>query len=170
MLENLKEGSFHGERLIDVGCGYADLLRHIQTEEIPLKYIGVDISNKFIEFCKLQYPAQEFHCCDLLEDELPIERAEYVVLNGVFTIKNKLSFDEMFEFVQLMLAKCWTYTDVAMSFNVMSTHVDWERDDLFHCPIDKLVDFLTKNISLDVLIRADYKLYEYTVKVYRRAE
>jgi hypothetical protein len=50
----------------------------------------------------------------------------------------------------------------------MSTHVDWERDDLFHLPIDKLTAFLVKEASRDFIIRHDYKLYEYTAYVYRR--
>jgi hypothetical protein len=54
-----------------------------------------------------------------------------------------------------------------MAFNVMSKHVDWERDDLFHLPFDELGRWLVSSISRNFVIRADYGLYEYTTYVYR---
>ena len=48
----------------------------------------------------------------------------------------------------------------------MSKQVDWERDDLFHLPLDLLADYLTRNLSRHFVIRNDYGLYEYTVYVY----
>ena len=32
----------------------------------------------------------------------------------------------------------WT----GIAFNVMTKHVDWERDDLFHLPFDQLAEWL----------------------------
>ena len=54
-----------------------------------------------------------------------------------------------------------------IAFNVMSKHVDWERDDLFHLPFDVLAAFLRAEISRHYQFRADYGLYEYTAYVYR---
>jgi hypothetical protein len=54
-----------------------------------------------------------------------------------------------------------------MALNLMSKHVDWERDDLFHLPIDELLQFSRRELSRHVVIRHDYGLYEYTAYVYR---
>ena len=51
-------------------------------------------------------------------------------------------------------------------FNVMSKHVDWERDDLFHVPFDELASTLRMEVSRNYIFRADYGLYEYTTYVY----
>ena len=51
----------------------------------------------------------------------------------------------------------------------MSHHVDWQRDDLFHVPFDRMAELLQANFSRHYLFRADYGLYEYTVYVYRSA-
>jgi hypothetical protein len=50
----------------------------------------------------------------------------------------------------------------------MSKNVEWERDDLFHLSHDLLTDFITKELSRDYIIRADYQLYEYTTYIYKR--
>ncbi len=49
----------------------------------------------------------------------------------------------------------------------MSKQVDWERDDLFHLPLDQMADFVCGNLSRNFVIRNDYGLYEYTTYVYR---
>jgi hypothetical protein len=49
---------------------------------------------------------------------------------------------------------------------VMSKHVDWERDDLFHLPFDALGSFLREEVSRHFVIRHDYGLYEYTTYIY----
>jgi hypothetical protein len=54
-----------------------------------------------------------------------------------------------------------------LAFNVMSKQVDWERDDLFHLPLDRLLTFLSREVSRHVVIRHDYGLYEYTAYVYQ---
>ncbi len=56
-----------------------------------------------------------------------------------------------------------------MAFNVMSKHVDWEREDLFHLPFDTLAEFLKKELTRNFVFRNDYGLYEYTTYVYREA-
>ena len=76
-------------------------------------------------------------------------------------------FEEMTEFFQAMVARVFGFTAIGIVFNVMSKHVDWERDDLFHLPFDNLAAFLKTKISDNFVIRNDYGLYEYAVYVYR---
>lgn len=38
---------------------------------------------------------------------------------------------------------------ICIAFNIMSKHVDCERDDLFHLSLDALALFLSKEISMN---------------------
>lgn len=40
------------ERIADIGCGPADMLRYVQTDSIPMYYLGIDISEKYLEQAK----------------------------------------------------------------------------------------------------------------------
>ncbi len=51
---------------------------------------------------------------------------------------------------------------------MMSKDVDWEREDLFHLPLNVLSNFLTKEVTRDFIIRYDYGLYEYTTYLYKK--
>ena len=50
----------------------------------------------------------------------------------------------------------------------MSKIVDWERDDLFHLPMDDAARLLHRLAGRHVRMRADYGLYEYTAYAYKR--
>jgi hypothetical protein len=88
-------------------------------------------------------------------------------MNGVFTEKRGLTFDEMFAYLERTLSAVFAKAEMGVAFNVMSKHVDWERDDLFHLPFDTLARFLIESLTRNFVIRSDYGLYEYTTYVYR---
>jgi hypothetical protein len=92
---------------------------------------------------------------------------DYVVMNGVFTEKRELTFDEMFDYFKQVMRVVFPKVRQGLAFNVMSKAVDWERDDLFHLPTDLLIAFLVKELSRHFIIRNDYGLYEYTVYLYK---
>ena len=156
-------------RLLDVGSGLAHLYERIARDGMDdIVYEGLDISEAFVEASRSKFPDVPFRCLDILvaaDDDLP--QCDYAVMNGLFTEKLDLTFDEMTEFFQAMVARVFGFTAIGIVFNVMSKHVDWERDDLFHLPFDNLAAFLKTKISDNFVIRNDYGLYEYAVYVYR---
>ena len=153
--------------LLDFGCGTAHLFEFMKENRPSLKYSGLDLSEKFISVCREKYPDLNFYAVDILEDSDSVQEFDYVVMNGVFTEKRELSFDEMFLYFKEMVSAVFKKTRKGLAFNVMSKHVDWERDDLFHLPFDELASFLTKDVSHNFVIRNDYGLYEYTVYIYK---
>lgn len=156
--------------LLDFGCGAAHLLEYMQRQQVSqVNYAGLDLSSKFVELCQHKFPAHPFYCLDILQESADLPAFDYVVMNGVFTEKRDLSQDEMWDYLKAMLHKVFhQYTRRGLAFNVMSKNVEWERDDLFHLSHDLLTDFITKELSRDYIIRADYQLYEYTTYIYKR--
>jgi SAM-dependent methyltransferase len=153
--------------LLDLGCGTSGLLEYINGKHINnIHYAGLDINKEFIEISKKKYPSIDYYCSDILLGDIKIPNFDYIVMNGIFTVKRSLSFDDMFNFMKEMLKIVSLKVNIGFAFNVMSKQVDWERDDLFHLPLDLLSNFLVKNISRNFIIRNDYGLFEYTVYVY----
>ncbi|ODS40529.1 MAG: SAM-dependent methyltransferase [Candidatus Altiarchaeales archaeon WOR_SM1_79] len=155
-------------RLLDFGCGASHLYEYMVKHKInDIEYNGLDLSKKFINLSKKKFPFNKYYYVDILEDDTNIPNFDYIVMNGVFTEKRNLSFDEMFDYFKKVVKKVFGKAEKGITFNVMSKQVDWEREDLFHLPLDLLADFLTKNISRKFIIRNDYGLYEYTAYVYK---
>lgn len=165
--------SFHPTKsdtaqLLDFGCGAAHLLEHIKRNGIEnIDYSGLDLSEKFINLCTNKFPGTRFYCLDILEKNVVLPQFDYIVMNGVFTEKRDLSFDEMWDYVKRMLVKVFAFAKKGIAFNAMSKAVEWERDDLFHLPADLLIDFITTHLTRNFIIRNDYGLFEFTTYVYQ---
>jgi SAM-dependent methyltransferase len=154
--------------LLDFGCGAAHLVEHMQKRQLShIAYAGLDASPKFTALCQHKYPALPFYCMDVLQDHAALPQFDYVVMNGVFTEKRALSQDAMWAYFTQLITLMFAKTQRGLAFNVMSKAVDWERDDLFHLSADVLINFLTKNLTRNFVIRNDYGLYEYTTYIYR---
>jgi len=155
--------------LLDFGCGTAQLWQYVRDHAIPgIAYSGLDVSPRFLDVARRKFPACTFYCLDILEDGgESIPTFDYIVMNGVFTMKCDLSFDEMIAYFERLIRVVWAKARRGIAFNVMSKHVDWERDDLFHLPLDTLATTVIRELTRNFVIRNDYGLYENTIYVYR---
>jgi SAM-dependent methyltransferase len=157
-------------RLLDFGCGTARMLDYLLEREYEgIEYAGLDISGKFVAFCRKKYPNYSFIEADILkeEDYSRVPTVDYCIMNGVFTEKQGLEFNEMWDYVKAVLKRVFKKVNKGVAFNVMSKNVDWERDDLFHLSKDMLTKFMCSELSRNFIIRNDYGLYEYTTYIYK---
>jgi hypothetical protein len=162
------ETNIPNSTLLDFGCGFAGFMGWMESEnkDIPI-YSGLDINKSFCDYCSTKYKNLDFFNLDVLVDD-NIPNFDYIICNGTFTEKRELSHEEMMGFFKSVIIKLWDKTQKGIAFNLMSKIVDWEREDLFHVSFDELAWFLKNTISKDFIIRNDYKLYEYTVYVYKK--
>jgi cyclopropane fatty-acyl-phospholipid synthase-like methyltransferase len=161
----VQDGSYS---LLDFGCGSARLLDYAirAGRSGNVIYSGLDLAPCVIDHCRTKYADRIFYNLDVLagSDELPTFDA--VILNGVFHYKGEIPQGEMFDYFCALLRAVRPHARSALAFNVMSTHVEWTRDDLFHLPIEQATDFIASTLSRRFTVRQDYGLYEYTVYVY----
>ena len=155
--------------ILDLGCGPGLALGYLEDRHglMVERYLGIDISEPLIDAARLAWPHHKFEVRDITANPLPAKCYDFTAINGVLTAKYTLPNDAMESFVTELLSAAWQSTSVALSFNVMSIHVDWMRDDLFHWPLDRAAGFCISQLSRHINIIADYDLYEYTVQVYR---
>jgi SAM-dependent methyltransferase len=156
-------------RMLDIGCGTARLYDHIkQSDPGDVTYRGIDLSEKMVAAAHVKHPNAEFLVGDPFELEAVWKpEPDFVVMGGVFTWRPAMDEDEMTAYMLRLLRMAFSHAKIGIAFNVMSKHVDWERDDLFHVPFDRMATLLHANLTRNYVFRADYGLYEYTTYVYR---
>jgi len=161
--------------ILDFGCGTGRLLSYLlNNKNFLFLYYGVDINQAVIDAAEKKFDninLVKFYCHDLREDNLSLAQDAsttfgHVIANGVFTEKLSLSEDDMWDFFTQKVGLLWKLTKNSLAFNVMSKHVDYERDDLFHVSYDKMASFV-RTMTNEYAFRCDYGLYEYTVYMYR---
>lgn len=156
---------------LDLGCGVGLLIDHLRAKHIlnEFEYWGIDLSATMVTVARERHPAQRFEARDILLEALPAQCVDYVIMNGLLTEKVTLSHQTMEAYARDVIRMAFAACRRGIAFNVMSTHVDWNRSDLFHWSLDSVVAFLVRECSRSIVIRMDYGLYEYTVYVYREA-
>jgi hypothetical protein len=156
--------------LLDFGCGASHLYEYIVSHGIPnLRYSGLDLSPKFLALSRRKHPEVTYFERDLMDAGVTIPTFDYIVMNGLFTYKGALSQDAMLDYWRTLVERAFGFARVGLAFNAMTKYLDWERDDLFHLPIDTMASLVTEKLSRHFTIRHDYGLFEYTVYVYREA-
>jgi SAM-dependent methyltransferase len=154
--------------LLDFGCGTANLLRYMVEAGVEgVAYSGLDVSERFIAVAREKFPDVSFHLADILDGPTDLPMFDYVVMNGVFTYKGPLTFDEAVVQWRRLLTAAMAHARVGIAFNATSPYVDWQRDDLFHIPMQVLADVVAASPCPHFRIRHDYGLYETTVYAYR---
>jgi SAM-dependent methyltransferase len=78
-------GDLHGRRVLDMGCGFGDLLPWLHARGMHPLYTGVDICPPMIERCNARFEGTDarFAVGDALTYE-PEEPIDYVVASGIF--------------------------------------------------------------------------------------
>lgn len=168
MLGVLKNDVSKEIELLDLGCGLSHMMDYMIKKGFDrIRYSGLDITPKFVELSKTKYPQNKYYCLDILEDASALPDFDYIVMNGVFTQKVSLKFDEMFLFLKKITSRAFEKAKKGIAFNVMSKQVDFERDGSFHVPFDIMAAFIAKELSRKFVFNHGYGLYEYTSYVYR---
>lgn len=169
VLLEILDGAGERPALLDLGCGSGLLLDYLAaTGNVDrVQYRGIDFSNAMTDLARKRWPTHEFACQDIIATPLPDQSVDVVIMNGVLTERVSVSFSEMVALAQSLIAAAFRAARFGIAFNVMNAHVDWQRDDLFHWPLDGLAGFLKRVVSPHYTFRADYGLYEYVCFVRR---
>ena len=155
--------------LLDVGCGYANLLDQANDSGITLDYHGIDVVPEMTDAAAERHPHAGFRALDVfgLDDD---ERYDYLVCNGILTQKLEASQLDMQAYAKRLIARLYHHCRRGIAFNVMSSRVNFMADNLFYwSPVESLA-FAISELSSSVGLNHYYLPYEYTVYVYRPAE
>ena len=154
-------------RLLDVGCGLGFLLDWFAENDLldRIDYTGVELSAPMFDVVSKRWPSQRFQFRDIRVEPYSENSFDFCIICGIFTVKNGNSYEETLALAQGVLKAAWGSVTLGMGFNSMSKHVDWERDDLFHWPLDDIMAFCKRDLSRHVSFKHDYGLWEATTIV-----
>ncbi|MBF9046462.1 methyltransferase domain-containing protein [Rhodobacterales bacterium LSUCC0031] len=165
MLGVVRAGTESGS-ILDVGCGYGDLAGVISGKKVPLMYHGMDVVGEMIEEGRRRYPDCTFTQGDVLE--LEVDTHDYVVCNGILTQKLNASTLEMNRYAQRLIRKMYSVCRVGVAFNMMTTHVNFQRDNLYYRNPAEMLAWCMSELTPRARIDCAYDLwYEYTIYLYR---
>jgi len=72
---------FNGKSVLDVGCGFGDLVAFINSKIKNFTYAGIDLVDEFVSAARNKYPGFSFSVGDYFSDPLQ-EKFDIIVANG----------------------------------------------------------------------------------------
>jgi len=156
-------------RLLDIGCGLGFLPDWLAANGLlaAVDYTGLDASEAILERARLRWPSLRFVQGDPLSGGVPEGGFDAVLAIGIFTARFTNTAEGMRAYSEATLAALWPHAARCLAFNAMSKHVEWERDDLFHWPVDDVLHFCRTRLARHVAVSGDYGLWEHTFHVWR---
>lgn len=152
--------------ILDIGCGFGDLLQFLRSHGWDGTYLGIDLIPEFIDhahskFIKPNASDVQFICCDFMElNEL--KKFDATFASGIF---NHLRNDDNNSHFERVLKKLQNITNQYTALDFLSTTSDRRSPDLyFFDPANVLKSALqyTKKISID----HSYMPFEFMLKMY----
>lgn len=163
--------SMRGSSVMDIGCGLAHLAEFLAENGLDCEYTGIDINQDFVDACRTKFPGNRFECLDV-SSTVPDWAADLVVCSGMF---NNPSPDPQ-AFLRSALRNMYAVTRRVMSFNLMSSYVDFVDSNLVYFDPQDVFRFCKEELSALVTLRHDYQVkpgvvpFEFTVYVFQTVE
>jgi hypothetical protein len=158
-----KEFSIH-----DVGMGlghYYEFLRRRFPDKI-IFYSGSEVVENFYTFCRDKYPGSQFYLRDL--SLRPHEDTyDYLIFGGTFYHMCGIPRKEWEQYIFKIIRNAFSMAKKGIAFNFITEFCDFYDKELYYCNIQKLLNFITDDLSRFFMIDHAYPLYELTVYVYK---
>ena len=128
--------------ILDVGCGYGELTKYL-PKNINYNYTGIDIVKSMIDYAnkKNANKNMRFYLRDITKIN---KKYDFIICNGIFTLKNNLTDLKMKNFVLKCINSFYKCSNIAFAFNIMSEDVDFKSKILFYPKIKMFIDFFNK--------------------------
>ncbi len=162
--KTLLEGiDFHGMSILDVGCGFGDILPYIFIKTEDFDYLGVDSFDSFVEEARNRYPGENlnFQVCDYFSESLE-EAFDVILCCGALS-----GIDADLEFRKKAIELMFDKSSYVLAFN-MAGHFPALRNNfdrqpnILHVDAWEILNFcfsLTDNIEF----KQNYNQKDFTI-------
>jgi SAM-dependent methyltransferase len=157
------------EGVLDVGCGYGELLSvlHGSFGVSPLSYTGIDPCVPMIDAARKRHPGYRFEAC-AFEDFVPADPINHIFCCGVFTKKVCATNEQMYRMLHSFFVFGKKLNVNSITLNAMSPLCDERPDDLFFPDFDQIMNIVRELWGYSVRkfeFSNDYLKYEMLIKL-----
>ena len=164
MLLNLIEEKNMDFSINELGCGYGELYNYLKQNNFAVKeFKGYDISKPMLDHCKVYL--KNAIDLKLFNSSKISELSDYTVTSGIFNVPGDNKLKEWEDYIEETLINMFEYSEKGISFNLLTTYVDYEDENLYYGDPKKYFSFCKTKLSKNVSLFHDYNLFEWTIIV-----
>ena len=147
----------------ELGCGYGELFKYLEGSNLNVKsFDGYDISEAMISAANeyISSKIANFHCTGLID-----RKRDFSLASGIFNVSLDIDKDEWAAHILKTIENMWEFSEKGIAFNMLTSYVDHENQDLFYGDPLYYFDFCKTKLSKYVTLTHDYPLWEWTIAV-----
>jgi SAM-dependent methyltransferase len=146
----------------DWGCGYGAMFGFLESRlrNRFTRYYGYDISPEMLRAARGHVDDSR---AELIESDRVTHDADYTFVSGTFNVRLDATEDTWGEYVRGVLREIAARSRRGFAFNLLTTYVDWRKDDLFYADPTEWFTFCRSELCRHVTLLHDYPLYEWTI-------
>jgi SAM-dependent methyltransferase len=158
------EGFKPEDSILDVGCGYGDLLRYLKQTGWSGRYCGLDINPELIAEGKRRDPSADLRVHDIQESELG-EVFDWCFSCHVITSDTeKVAY---LDHLREMLESMWAHCRKGVLFNLLSPLADYTNPIHARPQFGEVLAIITK-LTNRFTLRHDYMPFEFALQLYKQ--
>ncbi len=161
--ELLVDINLEGKSILDVGCGFGDILPFISDNANKFDYVGIDLVPDFVNIARSKHPKYSFLVGDYFKKPLA-KKFDVVVCSGALnsSILNADKYRK--EAIKIM----YEHAMYVVAFNMAGSHPQPKnrRTSRVHYSDSlEIIDFCT-TLTSSVILRQHYRSKDFTVFLY----
>lgn len=150
-----------GDSILDLGCGFGDILDYFKSKSIEINYKGIDVRPEAIKVAEQKYPNAEFKQQDIFSEN---KTYDWVLSSGVFSIQSVTWQEDTIS----TLKQAYSICKKGVSSNFLSSVTPSGRyRHMYYVSPSEFLSKIVENNFRRFVLRQDYKLNEFTVYLYR---
>jgi len=151
--------------IVDYGCGYGALLPFLRSRPGDFEYWGYDICDVMIDAARSEYGTETG--THFTTDRAVLPKSDYCVASGIFNVKFDAEDASWRDYIITTIQDMASIAARGIAFNALTSYSDAEkrRPDLYYADPLELFDYCKRNLSKDVALLHDYKLFDFTIIV-----
>lgn len=151
--------------VLDLGCGYGDLLKVLRETGHAGVYIGCDLSPAMIDAARRTFGEGPDRRWWVGDD--PGDTCDFAIASGIFNVRRGVDEATWAQYVEMTIDKLARLGRRGFGFNMLSMSSDPERrrEDLHYVNPVKMLETCLNRYGRQVAILQDYGLWEFTVLV-----
>lgn len=148
--------------VLEIGCGLGDFYKYLVGKDRDCSYCGYDIVPEYIAECHRVCPRAKFEVRNIFLEGID-GTYDTIVMSQV--LNNRYQKSDNMQVMQRALELAFQHSRISVSVDMLSTYVDFRNPDLFYYAPEEIFR-MAKAIAPRVLIRHDYRAFEFCVQLF----
>lgn len=155
---------FRGTRVLDVGCGFGDIIPFVASHAPDVLYTGIDIVPEFVHEAAQRYPDFHFDVADYMQESYRFS-ADYILCSGAFNYHHDDALGLRKEVLERMFHHASRGVAMSMSGGVPQPK-NSRRNQVSYVDAREVLAFCF-SLTPRVIFRNDYHDKDFTVVLFK---